>query len=79
MKRAGLDELMIVNPGSPAAIEAVRLGADGRLRRVPGVPPARGPFFLDADGIVYQAEGARADGRGRYFLGADGTLYETDR
>jgi len=76
----GLDELMIVNPGSPAT--GSTRGDEGR-------------YFLGDDGALYRAETLRDDGTGQshpnagsnaravkalglghYFLGADGALYE---
>ena len=87
-RRLGLDELMIVNPGSSGA-EVVFLGADGTLYQV------QSQCFLGEDGSLYQAQGFDSDGwielgdgasedlgeddgrvRGQYFLGANGTLYE---
>ena len=81
----GLDELMIVNPGSPGA-RAACLGADGRLYQVQGLGEP-GRFFLGADGTLYQVQGFGLNGLGedqggelgRLFLGEDGTLYQVAR
>ena len=87
-QQLGLDELMIVNPGSPGT-EGLFLGEDGTLYQVQGLgeeaeSPGTGEFFLGEDGTLYQVQGEGADGLGeaeahelgRYFLGEDGTLYE---
>jgi hypothetical protein len=57
----GLDELMIVNPGSMAG-EAVFLGEDGTVYQVQGLgeedePQRLGQFFLGEDGALYQVQG----------------------
>jgi hypothetical protein len=86
MKRGqplGLEELMIVNPGSPSA-ETFFLGTEGRLYQAQGLSQAEelqgmGQFFLGDDGILYQVQGlgsAEDIDPGRFFLGEDGTLYE---
>ena len=53
----GLDELMIVNPGSPGA-GAVFLGEDGTLYQVQGMSLSEwdepGRFFLGEDGTLYE-------------------------
>ena len=84
MKSQTLDELMIVNPGSPAATEMVRLGARpsgscGRCQCACRQPTVTRRLFLGSDGIVYQVDRAHVRGRRRYVRAADGTLYETDR
>jgi hypothetical protein len=89
MKRGqplGLDELMIVNPGSPGAA-GFFLGADGLLYQVQGLGHGAalqgvGQFWLGDDGILYQVQGLGAPAEvepGRFFLGEDGTLYELIR
>jgi hypothetical protein len=81
MKSHTLDELMIVNPGSPAAIEMLHVrsgGLRGRCRcacRQPVTPR----LFLGSDGIVYQVDRTNVRGLGRHYLAADGTLYAVDR
>jgi len=84
MKSHTLDELMIVNPGSPAAIEMVRLrarptGSCGRCRCACRQPTVTRQLFLGSDGIVYQVDRTHVRGLGRHYRAADGTLYETDR
>jgi hypothetical protein len=84
----GLDELMIVNPGSPGAA-AIFLGEDGILYQAQGLGREEdlsglGRFFLGEDGFVYQVQGfgLSEDGRpgiGSFFLGDDGRLYEIIR
>ncbi|MEK6801869.1 MAG: hypothetical protein AABZ34_04280 [Nitrospirota bacterium] len=87
-QQLGLDELMIVNPGSSGA-EVMFLGEDGTLYQVQGlgeeaVPHGPGQFVLGEDGTLYQTQGLSSNGvgeaeaqeLGRYFLGEDGTLYE---
>lgn len=79
----GLDELMIVNPGTPGA-DALFLGEDGALYQVQGLgeeaePQGTGEFFLGEDGTLYQRQGlgdAEGGEPGRFFLGEEGTLYE---
>jgi hypothetical protein len=57
MKRT-LDELMIVNPGSPSR-RHVRLratpSAESRSGTGTGCPEATAPLYLGCDGIVYRA------------------------
>ena len=84
MARHGLDELMIVNPGSPASTEALTLRGSGAVCRVRKVEADAGSrsaerLFLGADGIVYRIDHAPRGRPCRYFFGADGTLFETDR
>lgn len=65
----GLDELMIVNPGSPDR-EALFLGEDGVLYQVQGLDQedelrglrGLGQFFLGEDGTLYQVQGSSLDG-----------------
>ena len=59
----GLDELMIVNPGS-GRMSGVLFGEDGAAYRLQGFSQqgeTRGPgrFFLGEDGTLYQAEEPR--------------------
>ena len=61
--RLGLDELIIVNPGSAPSATSWFLGADGGLYRL---DPQRN------DAALGEAEPVP-----KYFLGDDGTLYET--
>ncbi len=61
---SGLDELMIVNPGSPGG-GAVFLGADGTLYQV---EPDRVAGAELGDLSAFEV--------GRFFLGDDGMLYE---
>jgi hypothetical protein len=56
----GLDELMIVNPGPPAA-GGFFLASDGRLYRAQGLQRRGelggvGQFFLAQDGTLYQVQ-----------------------
>ena len=60
-QQLGLDELMIVNPGSSGA-EAMFLSEDGTLYQVQGLgeetaPQGMGQFFLGEDGTLYQMQG----------------------
>jgi hypothetical protein len=60
-QQLGLDELMIVNPGSSKA-EAMFLGEDGTLYQVQGLDeePTRqgmGQYVLSGDGSLYQVQG----------------------
>jgi hypothetical protein len=64
--RPALDELMIVNPGSPGAIRAVRLH-----RRVIRTDETWAPCRSDGHDRVTTTRP-----RSRFFLGFDGTLYE---
>ncbi len=62
----GLDELMIVNPGSPGT-EAHFLGEDRILYQVQGLGEdaelqGTGEFFLGEDGTLYQVQGVRSNG-----------------
>jgi hypothetical protein len=59
-RRLGLDELMIVNPGSFRA-GACLLGGDGALDEVHGLErrdraPEVRRFFLGGDGTLYEAQ-----------------------
>lgn len=69
--KLGLNELVIVNPGSPPATTSWFLGADGGLYRVsrPGTPGADSPVNDAALGETGEVP--------RFFLGDDGILYET--
>jgi len=71
-QRTGLDELMIVNPGSPASTRAVV------LRRPPSAdqPPQATADVQPAGHQRGKGAKARSRARGRFFLGADGALYE---
>jgi len=62
----GLDELMIVNPGTTPSDRTWFLGDDGGLYRVDrvGEDPARDAGIGEPDALP------------RFFLGDDGTLYE---
>jgi hypothetical protein len=69
--KLGLDELIIVNPGSPPFDSA-----HGK--------PAETSWFLGADGGLYRLDHALHDAAlgsaepvPRFFLGDDGILYET--
>ena len=60
-QQLGLDELMIVNPGS-SGTEAAFLGKDGTLYQVQGLGEEEalrgsGQFFLGEDGTLYQVQG----------------------
>lgn len=66
--RPGLDELMIVNPGSPGAIRAVTLRGIARA-----VDP---PEALATDRHGPGPNAPRPRRRRRVFLGSDGALYE---
>ena len=82
MKSQTLDELMIVNPGSPAALEMVRLPGTGSRRHCSCAcrkPAVTRRLFLGSDGIVYQVDRPNVRGLGRQYLAADGTLYAIDR
>jgi hypothetical protein len=61
--RLGLDELIIVNPGSAPSATSWFLGADGAVYRLD--PQRNEPALGDTEPVP------------RYFLGDDGTLYET--
>ena len=70
--KLGLDELIIVNPGSPAAETSWFLGADGGVYRLgPPVAPRRDDRSLN-DAALGDAGPVP-----RFFLGDDGILYET--
>ncbi len=67
--RHGLDELMIVNPGTPGAIRAVTLRGVARA--------VDAPEAIEADGHSRERSATPiARRRRRLFLGSDGTLYE---
>lgn len=60
-QQLGLDELMIVNPGS-SGIGAMFLGEDGTLYQVQGLggentQQGMGQYFLGGDGSLYQVQG----------------------
>jgi hypothetical protein len=70
--KLGLDELIIVNPGSPPATASWFLGDDGGVYRLDrSTPSRRGDRSLD-ETTLGQAEPVP-----RFFLGDDGILYET--
>ena len=70
--KLGLDELIIVKPGSPTTATSWFLGADGGVYRLGRPTPSQngGPSIDDA------ALGL-AEPVPRFFLGDDGILYET--
>jgi hypothetical protein len=72
--KLGLDELIIVNPGSPATATETSwfLGADGGVYRLGRPTPSQsgGPPIDDA--ALGETEAVP-----RFFLGDDGILYET--
>jgi hypothetical protein len=64
-QQLGLDELMIVNPGSLGK-EAMFLGEDGTLYQVQGLgeettQQGMGQYFLGGDGSLYQVQDFKAD------------------
>jgi hypothetical protein len=70
--KLGLDELIIVNPGSPGTTTSWFLGADGGVYRLGPLDPTRsGDRSLDETAL------GQAEPVPRYFLGDDGILYET--
>ena len=70
--KLGLDELIIVNPGSPPTATSWFLGTDGGVYRLGGRTPSEcGDRSLD-EAALGQAEPVP-----RFFLGDDGILYET--
>jgi hypothetical protein len=73
----GLDELMIVNPGPPAAEPDSFDQARNGILPLPQEPDPRraDQFFLGEDGTVYQIQEIEEPGLGQLFLGDDGTLY----
>jgi hypothetical protein len=82
----GLDELMIVNPGSSSS-DAYFLGEDGTLYQVQGLGQTEelqgdGQYFLGEDGTLYQVQGLKKTDdfqhSEKYFLGEDGTLYQIE-
>jgi hypothetical protein len=62
----GLDELMIVNPGSPPSDATWFLGEDGGLYQIRRL----------GDGDIGQATLGASEPLPDFFLGDDGTLYE---
>ena len=70
--RLGLDDLIIVNPGSAPAATSWFLGADGGVYLLER-PGASG----DTDPQLNNAALGDAEPVPRYFLGDDGMLYET--
>jgi len=70
--KLGLDELIIVNPGSPAPETSWFLGADGGLYRIGGRTASRG-----GDPALDEAALGEPEPVPRFFLGDDGILYET--
>ena len=74
--KLGLDELIIVNPGTPPAPTSWFLGADGGVYRVDRpTPSARGD--LSGDRSLDETTLGQAEPVPRFFLGDDGILYET--
>lgn len=69
--KLGLDELIIVNPGTPPAETSWFLGTDGGLYQL--APAAA------ADPHLHDAALGDAEPVPRYLLGDDGILYETRR
>ena len=69
--KLGLDELVIVNPGSPGTTTSWFLGADGGLYRIGGRTASPGGDPLLNDAALGDAEAVP-----RFFLGDDGILYE---
>jgi hypothetical protein len=69
--KLGLEELIIVNPGTPPAETSWFLGEDGGIYRV---DRAVGATQIDATGTAALGESEPVP---QYFLGDDGTLYET--
>jgi len=69
--KLGLDELVIVNPGSPPQATSWFLGADGGLYRIGGRAASPGGDPRSNDGALGDAEPVP-----RFFLGDDGILYE---
>ncbi|MEO8134770.1 MAG: hypothetical protein ABI831_12420 [Betaproteobacteria bacterium] len=68
-EQLGLDELMIVNPGS-FRTAVYTLAGDGTLYQVQGLgqvdePQGIGSFFLGEDGTLYQVQGAGPSGPAR--------------
>lgn len=71
-QRTGLDELMIVNPGSPGTARTVIL-----RRRPTADQVSRASSDIQWESQGYERVGGdRRRARGRFFLGADGALYE---
>ena len=70
--KLGLDELIIVNPGSPPTATSWFLGADGGVYRLgPAAASRQGDRSLDETAL------GQAEPVPRFFLGDDGMLYET--
>jgi hypothetical protein len=67
-RQAGLDELMIVNPGSPGSSRTVILRRTRTADR-----PTRSAADVQQDRGIGCSCGATS---GRFFLGEDGALYE---
>jgi hypothetical protein len=69
--KLGLDELVIVNPGSPPPATSWFLGADGGLYRIGGPTASPG-----GDPRLNEAALGETEPVPRFFLGDDGILYE---
>ena len=69
--RLGLDELVIVNPGSPDSTTSWFLGADGALYGIGGRTASPG-----GDPLLNKVALGDAEPVPRFFLGDDGILYE---
>ena len=70
--KLGLDELIIVNPGSPAPETSWFLGADGGVYRL-----CRPAASRRGDRSRDEAALGETEPVPRFFLGDDGILYET--
>lgn len=70
--KLGLDELIIVNPGTPPAATTWLLGADGGLYRLDGREASQGVSQSPNEAALGSTEPVP-----RFFLGDDGILYET--
>jgi hypothetical protein len=70
--KLGLDELIIVNPGSPPVATSWLLGADGGIYRLDRPSTSRGE-----DQALNETALGNAEHVPRHFLGDDGILYET--
>lgn len=64
--KLGLNELVIVNPGTPPSATSWFLGDDGGLYEVNAAVPGANDAALGETGEIP-----------RFFLGDDGILYET--
>ena len=70
--KLGLNELVIVNPGTPPPATSWFLGADGGLYRIGGLTSSPGGDPQLNDAALGESEAVP-----RFFLGDDGILYET--